>query len=90
MHRLRRPRVRRLPLSGVREAVRSYERSAHFKGIPVWDPSFTVIELATGETLGSFDSEAEVAAALVFAKLSFDRVEVISDANPVARYAGWS
>jgi len=41
----------------------------------------------TGDTLGTFDSEAEVAAALVFAKLDFDQVEVLSDASPVARYA---
>ena len=56
-------------------AKRSYERSVHFKGILIWEPSFIVIE---------------VAAALVFARFSFDRVEMISDANPVARYAGWS
>lgn len=71
-------------------AEKSYHGSAYFKGIPVWDPSFTVVELATGETLGCFDSEAEVAAALVFARLSFDQVEVLSDASPVARYAGWT
>ena len=42
-------------------ARKSYERSDHFRGIPVWDPSFTVVELATGEHHGRFDSEAEVA-----------------------------
>ena len=46
--------------------TRAYERSGFFHGIPVWDPSFTVIELATGETRGSFDSEAEAGAELAF------------------------
>ena len=70
-------------------ARRSYERSDFFRGIPAWDPSFTVIEIATGEHLGTYDSEAEAAAALVFAKLSFEQVEVISDASPMARLTGW-
>ena len=71
-------------------AEKSYHGSGYFKGIPAWDLSFTVLDLASGDTLGCFDSEAEVAAALVFAKLSFDQVEVISDASPMARYAAWT
>lgn len=71
-------------------AERSYERSAHFKGIPVWDPSYTVIELDTGTVHGPFDSEAEAAASLVFAKLSPDEVEIVSDAPITARVTGWS
>jgi len=71
-------------------AEKSYHGSAWFKGMPVWDPSFTVVERATGETLGTFDSEAEAAAALVFAKLDFTEVEVVSDANPVMRWAAWA
>ena len=39
-------------------AERSYHGSSYFRGMPAWDPSFTVIELASGETLGTFDSEA--------------------------------
>ena len=70
-------------------AERSYARSDYFRGIPVWDPSFTVIEIATGERLGTYDSEAEAVAALVFAKLSFDQVEIVSDASPMARLTGW-
>jgi hypothetical protein len=57
--------------------------------MPAWDPSFTVVELASGEALGTFDSEAEVAAALVFAKLGFDQVEVLSDAPAIAAIAAW-
>ena len=48
------------------------------------DPSWTVIEIATGEALGTFDSEADVALCLAFAKLSRDEVEVIADVSPMA------
>ena len=71
-------------------AERSYERSDFFRGIPVWDPSFTVIELATGEAYGPFDSEAEAVAELAFAGLSFEEVEIINDAPITARLTGWA
>ena len=58
-------------------------------GIPVWDPTWTVIELATGREHGPFDSEADVALCLAFEKLGRDEVEVLCDANPLARLAGW-
>ena len=70
-------------------AKRSYERSDFFRGIPVWDPSFTVIELATGETHGPFDTEADAIAELAFAGLSFDEVEILNDAPITARLAAW-
>ncbi len=70
-------------------AKRSYERSDFFRGIPVWDPSFTIIELATGETRGPFDSEADAIAELAFAGLSFDEVEIVSDAPVTARLMAW-
>jgi len=70
-------------------AKRSYERSDFFRGIPVWEASFTVIELATGETHGPFDSEADAIAELAFAGLSFDEVEIVSDAPITARLTGW-
>ena len=71
-------------------AEKSWHGSSYFKGMPAWGPSFTVVELATGDTLGTYDSEAEAAAALVFAKLGFNEVEVVSDANPVMRWAAWA
>ena len=70
-------------------ARRSYERSDFFRGIPVWDPSFTVIELATGEARGPFDTEAEAVAELAFAGLSFDEVEIVNDAPVTARFTAW-
>ena len=71
-------------------AERSYARSDHVRGLPVWDPSFTVIERATGETHGPFDSEAEAVAELAFAGLSFDEVEIVSDAPVTARFTAWA
>ena len=71
-------------------AKRAHERSDFFRGIPVWDPSFTVIELATGETHGPFDTEAEAVAGMAFAGLDFDEVEIINDAPVTARLTAWA
>ena len=70
-------------------ARRSYVRSGEHRGLPALPARFTVIEIDTGECHGSFDSEAEVAACLVFAKLSPDRVEIVSDTSAMTRYAAW-
>ena len=70
-------------------AERSYHGSAHFKGIPIWDPIWTVIELATGREHGPFDSEADVALCLAFEKLDRGQVEIVSDASPMSRYTSW-
>ena len=64
----------------------SASTSGAFRGIPLWDPSWTVIEIATGEDFGTYDSEMEVAACLAFAKLSREEVEVIADASPMATF----
>ena len=71
-------------------AEKSYHGSQYFKGIPVWDPSWTVIELETGREHGPFDSEADVALCLAFAKLDRDRVEVLCDASPMSSFAAWT
>ena len=71
-------------------AERSYHRSAHFKGIPEWDPSWTVIEIATGEELGTFDSVADIALCLAFAKLRRDQVEIVTDASPMSSLTSWT
>ena len=60
------------------------ESSGAFRGIPLWDPSWTVIEIATGACHGTYDSEMDVAACLAFAKLSREEVEVIPDISPMA------
>ena len=71
-------------------AEKSYHRSAHFKGMPVWDPTWTVIEIATGEELGTFDSVADIALCLAFAKLGRDQVEIVTDASPMSSFTSWT
>ena len=71
-------------------AEKSYHGSAHFRGIPVWDPSFTVIELDTGREHGPFDSEVDVALCLAFGKLDRNRVEVLCDAPATASLTSWN
>ena len=70
-------------------ARRSWARSAEHRGLPVFPSGLTVIEIATGDNLGTYDSEAEVAACLVFAKLSRDEVEVIEDASAMSSLTSW-
>ena len=67
-------------------ARRSYAPSAEHRGIPTWPTRFTAIELATGIEHGTFDSEAEVAACLDFARLGPNDVKIDSDASPMARF----
>ena len=70
-------------------ARRSYEKSDHFRGLPVYPPTFTVVLLDTDEPLGVFDDEMEVAAFLAFEKLTRDRVEVLVDRSPLEAMIGW-
>ena len=65
---------------------RHREGSGAFRGIPIWDPSWTVIEIATGQEHGPYDSEADVALCLAFARLSRDEVEVLADISPMATF----
>ena len=67
-------------------ARRSYVRSGQHRGLPVWAPSYTVFEIATGEELETCDSLEDVALCLAFARLSEQDVEVVSDASPMATF----
>ena len=49
-----------------------------------------MIDLATGKDYGTYDCQADVAMCLAFAKLSRDRVEVLSDISPIATYTSWA
>lgn len=53
------------------------------------DPRWTVIEIATGETLGTFDSEADGALCLVFEKLPCHQVDVLCDGSLMSSYTPW-
>ncbi len=70
-------------------AKRSYERSDHVRGMPVYPPSFTVILIATEECLATFDDEMDAIAFVAFENLSGHEVEVVRDAHPLASLAGW-
>ena len=52
--------------------------------MPLWPPQITVIDLETGAELGSFETESEAAACLVFAGLRPKQVEFRSDAPLMA------
>ena len=70
-------------------AKRSYERSDHFRGMPVYPPSFAVFLRETDECLATFDDEMETIAWLAFEKLDRDAVEIVRDASPLATLAAW-
>ncbi len=71
-------------------AERSYQGSAHFRGIPVHEPVWTVIELETGREHGPFDDPADVALCLAFGKLDRNRVEIVADAPVTASFTAWT
>ena len=70
-------------------ARHSYLRSGEHRGLPLYPPRYTVIETATGEDHGTFDSWEEVAMCLAFARLSLDQVEVLTDQSPMATCTSW-
>ena len=70
-------------------ARRSYERSDHFRGMPPYPPSYTVVALDTGADHGTWDSWEEVAMCLAFARLSLDQVEVLVDQSPMQTLTSW-
>ncbi len=70
-------------------AKRSYERSDHVRGMPVYPPSFAVILVETEECLATFDDEMDAAAFIAFENLSRHEVEVVRDAHPLATLVGW-
>ncbi len=52
-------------------------------------PQYTVVELDTGEDLGTWDSWADVALCLAQSRLSFDYVTVLTDQSPDFAQADW-
>ena len=70
-------------------ARRSYVSSGEHRGLPLYPPRYTVVELATGEDHGTWDSWEEVAMCLAFARLSREEVEIITDASPMTTITAW-
>lgn len=71
-------------------AERSYARSDHVRGMPLYPPSYTIVNPATGEDLGTWDSWEEVAMCLAFERLDIDDVEVLVDQSPMASLTAWT
>ena len=64
-------------------ARRAWERSEHVRGLPVYSPSFTVIEIATGADHGCWDTWEDAVLCLSFAGLSFEEVEILQEHAPM-------
>ena len=60
-------------------AYRSNSRAPERHLAALWPPQIAVVELETGDELGTFETEAEAAACLAFAKLRRDQVEFLSN-----------
>ena len=60
-------------------AYRSNSRAPERHLAVVWPPQITVIEVQTSQELGTFETEAEAAACVVFAGLRSDQVEILSN-----------
>ena len=69
-------------------SVRSYHSSGVHRGMPVFPPRFTVVELSSGIEHGPLDSWEEVAMCLAFEKLSRDEVEVVEESSSMATLTG--
>ena len=54
---------------GVKSYVAPLTRAPPCDAMPLWPPLITVVDLETGEEFGTFETEAEAAACLVFAGL---------------------
>lgn len=63
---------------------------AKHQAVPIWQPGFTVYDLASGDCLGTYDSREDVALCLAFAKLDRDAVEIVTDAPAIFGMVGWS
>ena len=60
-------------------ANRSNSRAPERHLAALWPPQITVVELETGDELGTFETEAEAAACIAFARLRPDQVEILSN-----------
>ncbi len=68
---------------------RSRMRSPDHRGEPVSEPRFTIVEIASGLELDTFETEAEAMASLAFARLDPGEVELIADVSTMAAMTSW-
>ena len=67
---------------------RDRQRGYAYRGMPDLPTQYTVIGIADGTDHGTWETPMEVAAALAYAKLSLDDVEIVTDAGPMRAFAG--
>ena len=60
-------------------AYRSNSRAPERHLAALWPPQISVVELETGDELGTFETESEAAACIAFARLRPDQVEIRSN-----------
>ena len=70
-------------------ARREYSRSEHTRGMPDWDPACTVVDLSSGEDLGTWARWEDAILSLSFAGLSLDDVELLVEHSPLHSIAAW-
>ena len=71
-------------------ARRSYERSDHFRGLPIYPPTFTVVPIDSDVPLGVFDDEnGRCRLARRSRSSPGDQVEVLVDRSPMHSMTGW-
>ena len=68
---------------------RSRMRFPDHRGVPVTEPRFTIVEIASGLELDTFETEAEAMASLAFAGLDPGEVELIADVSIMAAMSSW-
>lgn len=64
-------------------------RSPYYPGVPLSGPRFTIVEIASGLELDTFETEAEAAASLAFIRLDPDQVELVADISTMAAMTSW-
>ena len=64
-------------------ARKANERSEHVRGLPVYAAKFTVLHAGTAEPLGVFEDWEDVVLCLVFAGLSFEEVDILTEHAPM-------
>ena len=68
---------------------RSRMRSPDHRGVPVSEPRFTIVEIASGLELDTFETEAEAVASLAFARLDPGQIELVADVSTMAAMTSW-
>ena len=57
--------------------------------MPVSGPRFTIVEIASGLELDTFEIKAEAVASLAFGRLDPGEVELIADVSTMAAMTSW-